>query len=224
MSNSNIKSSMFDLEVINTFTFMLKMHGASSIYLYSSIKKMIKTAHFDDETDSLFFSAEKVLSLKQYILEEKNTKISHNVCIKLIDDLTKQLLYLKTLGYSFYGFDIDDVLTIDGTFIFCSTSYLMPLKNDNIIFMSPIKNPYFSNPEVFKLTSLPTEISYKCCYYSLGSLIVFALLNAYLLVANDLKTSEQIDKILKPLHNTKIYWFLKRCLDDDINNRVLLLI
>ena len=221
---SKISTIEFDLKMINTFTFTLKIYGDCSMYLYNSIKNVIKTSHFDDETNSLFFSAEKVLSLKQYILAEKNTKLSHNVCIKLIDDLTKQILYIKSLGASFYGFDIDDILTIDGTFIFCSTKYLLPLENDSIIFLAPIKHPYFSNPEVFKLTSLPAEISYKCCFYSLGALIIFTLLNTYLLVANDLKTSEQIDNILEPLYNTKMYWFLKRCLDDDINNRVLLLI
>ena len=46
----------------------------------------------------------------------------------------------------------------------------------------------------------------------------------YLLVGNEFKTSEEIDKILEPLFNTKIYWFLKRCFDDEINNRKLLLV
>ena len=38
------------------------------------------------------------------------------------------------------------------------------------------------------------------------------------------KSVEDIDSILLPLNNTKIYWFIKRCLDDDIHNRNLLLI
>ena len=223
-ATSSLSTSTFSLKPLNEFTFLLKINGEHNMYLYSSIKKMIRSSHFDYETNSIFFSAEKVLSFKQYLLEEKRKKLSHNICIKLIDDLTKQIIYLKTLGFSFYGFDIDDILTIDETFIFCSTKYLLPLENDNIIFMSPIKQPYFSNPEVFKLTSLPSEISYKCCFYSLGSIVVFSLLNTYLLVANELKTSEQIDKILEPLYNTKIYWFLKRCLEENINNRALLLI
>jgi hypothetical protein len=71
---------------------------------------------------------------------------------------------------------------------------------------------------------LPSEVDYKCCYYSLGSLVVFSLLHIYLLVGNELKTSEEINEIIEPLYNTKIYWFLKRCLDDDINNRKLLLV
>ena len=35
---------------------------------------------------------------------------------------------------------------------------------------------------------------------------------------------EQIEKVIESLYNTKIYWFIKRCLDSNINKRELLLI
>lgn len=214
----------YNLTTINEFTYSLKINGDFFNKLYHTIQKIIKTSHLDYETNTIFLSAENIVPLKTYILEQKTKRLSHSQCIKLINDLTTQILYLNKIGFSFYGFDIDDILTIDGTCIFCSTQYLLPLDNNSIIFNSPIKQPYFSNPELFKLTSLPYEISGKCCYYSLGLLVVFSLLNTYLLVGNEIKTSEEIDNILRPLYNTKIYWFLKRCLDDDINNRKLLLI
>lgn len=217
-------TNLYSLTPINDFTFSLKINGNYYNQLYYTIQKLVKTAHIDHETNTIIFSAENVINLKQYILEQKHKKLSHLTCVKLIDNLSKQIFCLKKLGYGFYGFDINDILTIDGIFIFCSTQYMLPLNNDTFIFLSPIKHPYFSNPELFELTSLPFEINYKCCYYSLGLLLVFSLLNIYLLVGNELKSSEEIDKILQPLYNTKIYWFLKRCLDDDINNRKLLLI
>lgn len=217
-------TNSYTLIPINEFTYSLKINGEYHIYLYNTIKKIIKSAHYDYETNTIFFSAENICSFKEYILEKKDKRLPYDICIKFIDDLTKQILYLKKLGFSFYGFDINDILTIDGTFVFCNTQYLLPLDNESIIFTSPIKYPYFSNPELFKLTSLPYEMNYKCCYYSLGLLVVFCLLNTYLLVGNELQSSEKIDKILEPLYNTKIYWFLKRCLDDDINNRKLLLV
>ncbi len=209
---------------INEFTYSLKINGDNINEMYHTIQHMLTSCHFDNETNSIFFSAENVISFKKYILDKKEKKLSHYECIKLIDDLSKQIIYLHKLGFGFYGFDIGDILTIDNTFIFCSTQCLLPLDNNAIIFTSPIKLPYFSNPELFELTSLPYEINYKCCYYSLGSLIVFSLLNIYLLVGNELKSSEEIDKIIGPLYNTKLYWFLKRCLDNNINNRHLLLI
>ena len=209
------------LKPINECTYSLKINGEYNIYLYKLIKKFIKVSNLDYETDSIYFCAENVIHFKDLI---KNNSLSHNKCIKLIYDLTNQILYLKKFGYSFYGFDINDILVVDDLFMFCSTQYVLPLVNDLIIFYSPIKKAYFSNPELYNLTTLPSEISYKCCYYSLGLLVVFLLMNKYLLVGNEFKTSKEIDNIIQPLYNTKIYWFLKRCLDDDINNRKLLLV
>ena len=204
------------LKQINDCTYNLKINGEFNIYIYKLIEKFIKTSNLDYATDSIYFCAENVISFKDYLL--KNNNLSHNKCIKLIYDLTNQILYLKKLGYSFYGFDINDILVVDELFMFCSAEYVVPLVNESIIFYSPIKQAYFSNPELYNLTSLPSEISYKCCYYSLGTLVIYCLLNAYI------NRSEQIEKVIEPLYNTKIYWFIKRCLDSDINKRELLLI
>ena len=204
------------LKQINECTYNLKINGEYNIYLYKVIKKFIKTSNLDYETSSIYFCAENVIPLKDYLL--KNNSLSHNKCIKLIYDLTNQILYLKKLGYSFYGFDINDILVVDDIFMFCSTQYVLPLVNELIIFYSPIKKAYFSNPELLNLTTLPSEISYKCSYYSLGTLVIYCLLNAYI------KRFEQIEKVIEPLYNTKIYWFIKRCLYSNINKRELLLI
>ena len=203
------------LKPINECTYNLKINGEYNVYLYKLIKQFIKTSTFDYETSSIYFCAENITPLKDLL---KNNSLSHNKCIKLIYDLTNQILYLKKLGYSFYGFDINDILVVDELFMFCSAEYVVPLVNESIIFYSPIKQTYFSNPELYNLTTLPSEISYKCCYYSLGTLVIYCLLNAYI------KRIEEIEKVIEPLYNTKIYWFIKRCLDSDINKRELLLI
>ena len=142
----------------------------------------------------------------------------------MIDELTKQMLQLNKLSYGFYGIDISDIIVIDDVFIFCSCEHLSPIKENEIYFYAPINKPYFSNPEILKLTTLPGSINYKCSYYSLGTLVVFCLLKTYLLVGNEIKSGEEIENIIGHLKNTKIYWFLKRCLDDKIDKRTLLLI
>jgi len=210
----------FQLAKITEFTYSLKINGDYVLVLYQSIKKIMKSIHYDQEKSIIFFSAENVLTFKEYLLEDKTYK----KCIKMIDDLTKQIINIKKMGYGFYGFDINDILTIDNTFILCSTQYLLPVIEDNIIFYQPIKIPYFSSPEILKLTNLPSEINYKCSFYSLGVLVVFYLFKNYLLVGNEIKSVEEIEQILLPFNNTKIYWFIKRCLEENINNRVLLLI
>jgi hypothetical protein len=182
---------------------------------------MLKSVHYNNQKHSLTFSAEHVIPFKQYITTQK---MQYKTCIKMIDELTKQIIYLKTLNYGFYGIDINDIIVIDDTFIFCNTQNVLPITNEEFTFLQPINKPYFSNPELIELTNLPGKINSKCTYYSLGLLVVFCLLNKYLLVGNELKSDEEIDSSLSCLYNTKIYWFLKRCLKTQVEDREILLI
>jgi len=218
----------YDINKLNDYTYSLKIKGDNKDLLYRTIKLFIRNAFYDDDDDeennAIFFSAEKVFKLKEYISNICNFKMPYNMCIKMVDDLTRQLIYFKKKGYGFYGFNINDILVIDDTFVFCCSDFLLPLVNDYFMFYSPIETPYFSNPEIIGLKRLPSKIYYKCAYYSLGSLITFCLLNKYLLVGNEIKSTEDIEYILAPLYNTKVYWFIKRCLKENIDKRLLLLI
>jgi hypothetical protein len=143
----------------------------------------------------------------------------------MLDQLTKQILYLKKYDYGFYGLNIKDILVINKNhFIIVNSVFLQPIIKEHIHFFSPIQRPYFLDPQLFKLTKLPSTIHYKCIYYSLGVLLVFCLFNNYLLVGNEEKSETEIENILLPIKYTKIYWFLKRCFHIDIVNRTLLLI
>jgi hypothetical protein len=206
------------IETINEFTYSLKINGEYAAILNNMIKKYLTSSYYDRESETIFFSSESIMPFKEYLLSKPNN------CIRMIDDLTKQIKYLYNNGYGFYGFDVNDIIIIDGIFIFCSAEYLLPLDQDTIVFRCPIKLPYFSSPELFKLTNLPAEVNYKCIYYSLGVLVVLCVLNKYLLVGNEIKTAEEIDVILTPIKGTKIYWFIKRCIHEDILKRTLLFI
>jgi hypothetical protein len=206
------------IESINEFTYSLKINGEYALIVNNMIQKYLSSSHYDEELETIFFSAESIITFKKYILSIPSNYIT------MIDDLTKQIIYLHKMGYGFYGFDVNDIIIIDNNFVFCSAEYLLPLDKDTLIFDSPIKMPYFSSPEILKLTNLPAEVNYKCVYYSLGVLVVLCLLNKYLLVGNEIKTNEEIDVILTPIKGTKIYWFIKRCINEDILKRKLLLI
>jgi hypothetical protein len=212
----------YELSQSGEFTYNIKinMNGKP---IYSCIKKILKNSLYDEESKSMFFSAEQVNSLQNYLM---NVKLSHLKCIKMIDDLTKQINYLKSINYGFYGFDIQDILVInEDIFLICAGDYIQTLASSSeIIFYSPFKIPYFGSPDIITLTSLPSTIDYKCIYYSLGALIIYSLLNEYLLKGNEIKSEEDIEKLIIPLKDTKIYWFLKRCLKTNSKKRVLLLI
>ena len=84
----------------------------------------------------------------------------------------------------------------------------------------PIKrNKYFS-PEMLSLNSFPAMLPYTSCYYSLALLIIDIL--------SDLKnldhTTENFELLLQEYADTKLYYSLIRCLDEDPNNRYFLFI
>jgi hypothetical protein len=210
---------MCNIVPINEFTYKLNIQGDNDnkYYLYNSIQKIIKGSHIDLDSNNIYISAEKIIPFKTFIENENKNRLSHHTCIQMVDDLTKQIMILRKFGYGIYGFNINDILTIDNHFIFCSCQHMLPLINEHFIFNAPIKRPYFSSPELNKLTKLPAKLNYKCCYYSLGTFVGLCLLNVHLLV-------EDFEKIIEPLHDTKIYWFIKNCINEDVDKRILLLI
>ena len=80
------------------------------------------------------------------------------------------------------------------------------VKEKNIHIYGPIsKNNGFFSPELLNTSSIPIIISYKTIFYSLGLLI--------------------LDNITKEMQlETKLYYFLERCLTREPNERYLLYI
>jgi hypothetical protein len=183
---------MYQLIQINDTTFELIIEGEYYYPLCESIRKIIKLSYWNEETNKIQFNAESVIPFKQI----------RNHYVSIIHSLTKQIQILQQLGYGFYGCSIDNILFIDGQFLFCDPTYLLPMDNDHLLVIHPIDIPIFATLEVKKLTKLPSQIHFTCIYYSLATLLIFKLFNTY-------STDENT---LKPIYNTKIYWFIKRCL------------
>ena len=225
----------------NTDQFTLYIKGPSHLKyeIYKSINNIniLSNAFYDDETETIMFTAETVVTLTSFL---KKGCLKMSQAIKMIYNLSKQIAHLETNGYAFYGYDLDDIIVINDTiFIIVTTTNLLVVREDNITFTRPINQLYFSNPEVNKLTNLPSNINYRSSYYSLGALTLFCLLNVYIYseieeveveidigpeTNSDIEIEVEIDKILQPLLNTKIYWFLKRCFNKKSQDRILLFI
>ena len=65
-------------------------------------------------------------------------------------------------------------------------------------------------------------VLFHCRYYSLGALIVYYLFDFNSTNFIDLKRESLDDKVFESILNTKLYWFLKRCLNDNPKKRILL--
>lgn len=92
--------------------------------------------------------------------------------------------------------------------------------NNQIVITTPFsshdsstKNKAFHSPEFMEFISkktLPYAIHYKSGYYSFGLLCKYCFLS---------RTSTPADADTAPITNTKIYWFLKRVLQENPNER-----
>jgi hypothetical protein len=63
-------TNSYNLIPINEFTYSLKINGDYINELYNTIQKMLKSCHFDHETNTIFFSAENVVPFKTFILNK----------------------------------------------------------------------------------------------------------------------------------------------------------
>ena len=221
-----ISTKGYNLEQTNnTDQFTLYIKGSTELReeIYKSINntRLLTNIFLDDENDTIIFIAEMAVTLTTFL---KKGCLTMTQSVKIVYDLSKQIEYLETSGYAFYGYDLDDILVInDTTFIIASSKYLLDIEENNITFNIPINPPYFSTPELNKLTSLPSKINYRSSYYSLGAVVLFCLLNIYVFSELEMNNTE-IDQLLEPICYTKMYWFLKRCFNEKSEQRLLLFI
>jgi hypothetical protein len=227
-------------DIINNNLYTIKCKN--NIALIRSIKYILKnTTHINNK---LIIKANKIINIEEFIKEEKSI-IIENICLNIIFYLSNQIKYLITKERKcFYKIDPKNIFIIDNKIVYISTEDLKDLHNDinnndinndinnndinnndinndinndtnnndtnndnnnlEIYTIIDKKNGYFS-PELLKITEIPFKINYKTIYYSLGLLI----LDIFHIQLDDIKES-------------KLYYFLIRCLNDNIKERFLL--
>ena len=202
--------------------------------LFNSIIKtnIIKGSTITDDYKSITFQALSVKTLPQYLSYLKNTQNNNTLDIKksitMIYYLSKQLKYLITNEKKcFYRFNPDNIIIIDETkFMYLSNKDLLKIEaeTENIEINTVISLEWFVSPEILQINSIPETVSYKTIYYSLGALIIYSLYSINILdMKNEIEEiEEQIEEIIVTIKGTKIYYFLKRCLNKTIENRTLI--
>jgi hypothetical protein len=154
------------------------------------------------------------------LLSQRREKLQYFEGVKLAQCIGQQLFYLEKYAHTFSWFNIDTILVIDGSSFLCvGLEQLMPVDTfGRIWFTTPfsLKLPHIA-PEIQRLKTLPSWVSYKAAYYSLGSLIIFCL-------AEDDEKSTKIQLRLEFIADTKLYWFLLRCIDPVASARLLLFV
>jgi len=212
----NRKSTLFTITNNNNIN---TSSNHSSNPLFDSI---IKTKLITNSTVLTQNNIQKSISFKAFNVEsfnhfkERHTKtngsnnLPHEIILNIIYSLSKQILYLlKNESKCFYRMDVSNILVIDDcNFIYLSHQDLKDVKGKNICIYTPIsKNKGYLSPELKISKTIPILVSYKTIFYSLGSLII-----------------DNVDNIddLSCMKDTKLYYFLKRCLYEDPDKRFLL--
>lgn len=177
------------------------------------------TIYYDEEAEGKSQLKIKALSIQTFEqFKEKQRKIngsnklSHNIIQHIIYSLSKQIFHLlHNESKCFYEFDPSNILVIDDCkFIYLSYEHLKDVKDNKIHIYNPIsKNTGFLSPELLLEKSIPILINYKTIFYSLGLLILDNITN-------------EMQQLETEVNNIKLYYFLKRCLNQNPNKRFLL--
>ena len=207
------ETKLYKLFKTGNYIYDLQIKGNNKpVYLSLLKTKQLTNIFYNPGENTISFTAEKVETLETY-LDSQHGLLSEALCIKMIDTLTQQIKCLEAHKYAYYGHNIEDILVIDNNiFININPNTLLPINQDSTItFLSPFLKPEFVSPLIKQITFLPTKVPFQEGYYSLATLVIYCLLNVIVDI-----NADNIDTILKPIFYTKTYWFLKRCLTQNI--------
>ena len=129
-----------------------------------------------------------------------------------------QLNYLITqFSKTFLGFSLENLIVIDkNKFIYICDEFLLDINQDEKILISfPFTHDdFFWAPELIHVKKIPSFINYKVTYFSLGSLILHALLGEYNLIdfnEEDKIRQHNLKRLLNMLFIKKIILLYIRC-------------
>ena len=214
-----------------TIAFTSTSTSTSTSTNKSLLKSLVKPniilgATIYDNYKSMSFKAHSIKTLNQYKTDLISAKsvpnFSYLNTLKLVYYLTKQLSYLIVEeSHCFYQFTPENIIVIDNSkFIYLSLNHLKKIieETELIKFIAPFDRDGFVSPELLEVKSVPSTINYRTIYYSLGLLIMDCLFDY---INQDIDINEEINNILNPIKETKLFYLIKRCLHEDPTCRVI---
>lgn len=233
LKNTNVslkkKSNSFFIEINNTNLNNNKVLYDSLVDV--CIKNMITQQKcIKTNTCNIEFNADSVRILKNVI--QSKDFFQYNDLIHLFSCIKNQLDFLKKNNLGILFFNINDIVAIKHDekyyFAFLNSENMFPIREDNLYvtksFDKSDKNIFIS-PELLSYNSIPFNINYKSCYFSLSLLIAYCIEGKKIDYLNPTSWNfDDYNKILECIHDTKLYWALMRCQEKLPENRYLLLI
>jgi len=189
--------------------------------------------------ESLTITASKIEPLS-LLLKRNKKHIPYSIMEILIESIGRQLHELEMENKGISSFNLDDIMVFYDS---ASASIHFAITNEDKIHdiddehqltisapypkeyttttaTTTTKNIAFHSPEFKEFISkktIPYTIHFKSGYYSFGLLCMYCYVSRA--ASHPLQKDHDIDQILAPIINTKIYWFLKWVLHENPSER-----
>jgi hypothetical protein len=224
--NDNLE--LIKLENTNKYIIQFRVNTHENAALIRSLvrTRIIQGATVTRDYLTLKFQAH---SVETFFSNNKIQKIKIPEVANILQTLANQLNYLlKYESKTIIGYAPNQIILINGeTPAFLGSQLIAELdpEGENLATICCLFNTkeFFAAPELLKINRLPAKVHYKSSYYSLASLIIYLLIynqdNPHTFDNNPLS---YLDK--HPIKNTKLYWLLSRCLEEDPNKRSIIFI
>ena len=143
----------------------------------------------------------------------------------LVQDISRQIKYLESIGRTLISININDIIVINNIYFlfvnefkvcnFCS-------ENNYAVAYMPIPTSDYIAPEIIsnKLV-LPMKFHISSCYWSMAALTLDIIFNYKIDINYD---SSKLYKLMKPLSFSPLYQFILRCINNEVNERLLIII
>jgi len=217
-------------------TYQIHFAKNAKIFIQSLFNAKLLQPHTSTITDNyqtILIQAKTVTNFNDFLMNQYQTNTQeqfenkkYDIALQIIQHLMKQLKSLLDYKHTFYAFSLDHLFIIDNqTFIYFNLEHLLPLdpKTKTITLKIPFQreiNGLFLSPEIQEMNELPFSLDYKSIYYSLGALILYFLFDKQIVQSNE-NNHTKIEELLKPIKETKLYWFLVRIMKTNPQERWL---
>lgn len=230
-----LKTDYFHIYKKNTI-YKIDFFTSQYPLVQSLIKsKCIAGASTDESYKTITFKAESVKSLSQYIHEcdVKNGRPTLSIidATNMTYSLAQQLSTLITFSHhTILGYHPEYIIIInDKIAAFLGSEFVVEIDvntNQSTVCCPYSPSDFFFSPEIVLTKELPMKIHYKTSYFSLACLIFYVLLGEnefYKEYIRDYQSINIIDYLENhPVKDSKLYWFLSRCLTKDPNERSMI--
>lgn len=165
---------------------------------------------------------EIILNIKSFqtlnqFLKKHTSLLSYEIIEKIILNLIEQINNLEKNKKTISFIDPNDIVVLDKKFfLFINLNKIFPIRENHFNLKKIYKKNKFMPPEIYNNQTLPKLFLKSACYYSVG-LLSFMLFFGHIEIKNILTH-------LLPIYQTKIYFFILRCLNKDPQKRFMLLI